>query len=58
MVYGYMNRGEYEGRVGIVLYRYDSLFDRIEEQIYIPNSLLERLTKLGSNTASIVRSKL
>lgn len=36
MVYGYMNRGEYEGRVGIVLYRYDSILNRIEEQIYIP----------------------
>lgn len=46
MVYGYMNRGEYEGRVGIVLYRYDSLFDRIEEQIYIPvNTTYQMLTE-------------
>lgn len=36
VVYGYMNRGEYEGRVGIVLYRYYAEDDRIEEQLYIP----------------------
>ena len=36
IVYGYMNRGEYEGRVGIVLYRYNRVIQRVEEQIYIP----------------------
>lgn len=36
MVYGYMNRGEYEGRVGIVLYRYHDAELRIEEQLYMP----------------------
>lgn len=36
MVYGYMNSGEYEGRVGIVLYKYYSAEARIEEQVYIP----------------------
>ncbi len=36
LVYGYMNRGEYEGRVGLVLYSYDKVLGRIEEQIYIP----------------------
>lgn len=36
IVYGYMNRGEYEGRVGIILYHYDRLTQRIKEQIYIP----------------------
>lgn len=36
VVYGYMNRGEYEGRVGIVLYRYYAEDNRIEEQLYIP----------------------
>lgn len=35
-VYGYMNRGEYEGRVGIVLYRYIGEEKRVEEQLYIP----------------------
>lgn len=36
VVYGYMNRGEYEGRVGLVLYRYIHEDSRVEEQLYIP----------------------
>ncbi|MBO4415356.1 MAG: hypothetical protein J5824_05170 [Lachnospiraceae bacterium] len=36
LVYGYMNRGEYEGRVGMLLYRYIASGKRIEEQMYIP----------------------
>jgi hypothetical protein len=36
IVYGYMNRGEYEGRVGVVLYHYDGTLQQVEEQIYIP----------------------
>lgn len=44
-VYGYMNRGEYEGRVGIVLYRYIHSDRRIEEQMYIPISTSYQLLK-------------
>ncbi len=36
MVYGYMNRGQYEGRVAILLYRYIRAENRIEEQVYVP----------------------
>lgn len=36
VVYGYMNRGVYEGRNGLVLYKYFGLEKRIEEQVYIP----------------------
>lgn len=36
MVYGYMNRGAYEGYVGIVLYRFYNMDNRIEELVYIP----------------------
>ena len=39
IVYGYMNRGVYEGRTGIVLYKYLKGDDRIEEQAYIPVNL-------------------
>lgn len=46
IVYGYMNRGEYEGRVGVVLYRYDPVLCTIEEQIYIPvNTTYQMLTE-------------
>ncbi len=36
MVYGYMNRGAYEGYVGMVLYRFYNMDNRIEELVYIP----------------------
>lgn len=36
IVFGYMNRGEYEGRVAIILYTYDRVQGRIEERMYIP----------------------
>lgn len=36
IVYGYMNLGVYEGRVGIILYKYIRKEDRIEELAYIP----------------------
>lgn len=36
VVYGYMNRGEREGQVGIQIYNYDSTFNTIEEMLYVP----------------------
>lgn len=38
MVYGYMGSGEYEGKTGILLYRYYRTENRIEEQLYLPVS--------------------
>lgn len=38
MVYGYMGRGDYEGRTGVLLYRYFRGEERIEEQLYLPVS--------------------
>lgn len=44
MVYGYMNSGEYAGRVGLVLYRYFVEHDAKEERLYLPvNSSYEVL---------------
>lgn len=37
IVYGYMNRGIHEGKVGIVVNRYDSLGNTNEEVLYIPS---------------------
>lgn len=45
LVYGYMNRGEYEGRVGIILYRYFQSDGRIEEQAYFPINTTYQLLK-------------
>lgn len=36
VVYGYMNCGDYEGRVGILLYNYTPDKNRINERVYIP----------------------
>lgn len=36
MVYGYMNRGIHEGKVGVAVYTYNSLSSVVSEQIYIP----------------------
>ena len=36
MVYGYMNRGRHEGKVGVSVYFYDSTVNTVEEMIYIP----------------------
>ena len=39
MVYGYMNRGAYEGKVGTLLYEYNQEDNRIEELVYIPTNV-------------------
>ena len=36
MVYGYMNRGRHEGRVGISVNYYNSMVNTIDEMVYIP----------------------
>lgn len=36
MVYGYMNRGQYEGRVALIMYEFIRSEGRIEEKVYIP----------------------
>ncbi len=38
MVYGYMNCGDYEGRVGILLYDYSPSKNQLTERVYIPLS--------------------
>lgn len=36
IVYGYVSKGDYEGRVGMILYKYYAEENRIEEQLFIP----------------------
>lgn len=52
IVYGYMNRGQYEGHVAIILYRFIRAEGRIEELVYIPveepyQTLKEHLSELA-----------
>lgn len=46
IVYGYMNRGTHEGKVGVALYSYDAALNTIEELMFIPyaksNLILEK----------------
>lgn len=37
IVYGYMNRGEHEGEVGMVVYHYDGIAHTIEEEAFLPS---------------------
>lgn len=38
IVYGYMNRGEHEGEVGISVYHYDGTANTNEEELFIPST--------------------
>ena len=59
MVYGYMNRGAYEGRLAIVLYEYYAGENRIEEMLYIPVDLpYNRLKEQINEFAYINRSSV
>ena len=35
-MYGYMNRGPYEGRTGVVFYHYNNAGSMVEEKFFIP----------------------
>lgn len=57
LVYGYMNRGKYEGRTGVVYYSYDGEKDTVNEKFYLAatesferiKADMERLSYLGEN---------
>ncbi len=39
IVYGYMNRGDHEGQVGISVCHYDSVTNTVEEQLFLPTTV-------------------
>ncbi|MCR5202282.1 MAG: C39 family peptidase [Lachnospiraceae bacterium] len=44
VVYGYMNSGDYEGRVSIILYAFNAKKNELSEKIYVPlNTTYDRL---------------
>ncbi|SHO49410.1 hypothetical protein [Anaerocolumna xylanovorans] len=57
MVYGYMNRGAYEGCVGMIFYRFYSNENRIEELLYIPMNITYQLLKEELDGFSYVNNK-
>lgn len=38
VVYGYMNRGDHEGYVGVGVYHYDGIYHTVEEEVFIPTN--------------------
>ena len=48
IVYGYMNRGNHEGEVGISVYHFSGLVNTVEELVYIP----------GDSSYEILRAEL
>lgn len=57
MVYGYMNRGQYEGKVAIVLYHFTRAENRIEELLYIPVEEPYQTLKQNMGELSYINSK-
>ena len=57
MVYGYMNRGQYEGRVAMILYRFIRAESRIEELVYIPVDESYQTLKENFGELSYVNAK-
>lgn len=52
LVYGYKKRGSREGDIGVQMYYYDSQFNTIEEEIYIPYTKSAELLKQNINQMS------
>ena len=57
LVYGYMNRGQYEGRVAIILYRFIRAESRTLELVYIPVDEAYPTLKDNLGELSYVNSK-
>ena len=57
MVYGYMNRGDYEGSVGIVVYRFYAREERTEELAYVPMDTTYEILNQNLNGFCYVNEK-
>ncbi len=56
IVYGYMNRGVHEGRVGIEVYYYDSILNTVEEQAFIPYNKSADILKCDMDSLSFLNA--
>ncbi len=45
IIYGYMNRGDHEGQVGISVCHYDSVTNTVEEQLFLPTNISYQMVK-------------
>ena len=54
LVYGYMNRGTYEGQMGVVFYHYDEDSRTVQEKFFVPVS--EGYDQLESDITTLALS--
>ncbi len=54
LVYGYINRGLYEGRCGVLLCRYDALMNTVEERYFLPSDRPYEIIKEEIGKLSVV----
>ncbi|MBR0088004.1 MAG: hypothetical protein IJL98_09735 [Lachnospiraceae bacterium] len=57
MVYGYMNRGSYEGRVGICFYRYNASLNAAKRLFFMPVSESEQMLMMDLGTLAYVNAE-
>lgn len=57
MVYGYMNRGNHEGEVGIQIYAYDGLMNTVEELVFIPYDKSYEMLKVNVDNLAYLSQK-
>lgn len=57
LVYGYINRGLYEGRCGVLLCRYDALMNTVEERYFLPSSRPFEVLKEEVGNLSVVNER-
>lgn len=57
VVYGYVNRGDYEGRIAMILYKFHANEKRIEELVYIPMETTYQILKEDLKGFSYVNEK-
>lgn len=57
LVCGYINRGLYEGRCGVLLCRYDALMNTVEERYFLPGSRPYEIVKEETGQLSVVNER-
>ena len=57
IVYGYMNRGNHEGEVGIQVYAYNGLMNTVEELLFIPYDKTYEMLKVNVEKLAYLNQK-
>lgn len=57
MVYGYMNRGNHEGEVGVQIYAYDGVLNTVEELLFIPYDKSYEMLKVNIEKLAYLNQK-